>query len=226
MILKIILGIFCFIVLFHLITKKYLNPYKLNVFIGKKGSGKSTLLTKLTVSYLKGGRAVYSTEKVTIKAPRKFRKQGIETISTKSLDPNKLFVMKFEEGSVLMIDEANLYGGYDNRQFKQMDPRTIEWYRLQRHYKVSVNLFTQSWDLDRKIRSLTDQFWIVRKYFRVFVIARRVIMRPVIVHPTGDAAARVADDFVEDSILMVPFGGAKAAFIPYWVKYFDSFKLN
>ena len=53
-----------FIVLFHLTTKKYLNPYKLIFIFGKKGSGKSTLLSKYAFQYLSKGWNVYATEPI------------------------------------------------------------------------------------------------------------------------------------------------------------------
>ena len=50
------MGIFKFIfwlivagVVFHLCTKKYINPYKLYMVFGKKGSGKSTLPSGFSV---------------------------------------------------------------------------------------------------------------------------------------------------------------------------------
>lgn len=224
--------LFFSIFLWHLLTKKYLNPNKLRVFIGKKGCGKSTLYTKDAATALRRGRTVYGNEPVSITVKRRgsvFRKTSqpvaVEVRSTKKLvDPSKPYLQRYEPGSLILIDEASLINGYDNRQFKSMDPKTIEWYRLQRHYRVAVNLYTQSWDIDKKLRSLTDEFFLCNKVLRVFAIARRIIMKPIIVHPTGETAAHVADDFIEDGLLLAPFGGMRIAFIPRWVKLFDSFK--
>lgn len=47
------------ILIWHLLTKKYLNPYQLIIIFGKKGCGKSTLLQKLAVYYRKRGYHVY-----------------------------------------------------------------------------------------------------------------------------------------------------------------------
>lgn len=47
------------IIIWHLLTKKYLNPYQLIIIFGKKGCGKSTLLQKLAVYYRKRGYHVY-----------------------------------------------------------------------------------------------------------------------------------------------------------------------
>lgn len=37
--------VFCLLI-FHISTKKFVNPYKLIFIFGKKGAGKSTLLAK------------------------------------------------------------------------------------------------------------------------------------------------------------------------------------
>lgn len=54
-----ILIIVSLIIIWHLLTKKYLNPYTLTIIFGKKGCGKSTLLQKLAVYYKKQGYNVY-----------------------------------------------------------------------------------------------------------------------------------------------------------------------
>lgn len=52
-------SIIVVILVWHLLTKKYLNPYTLTIIFGKKGCGKSTLLQKLAVHYRKKGYHVY-----------------------------------------------------------------------------------------------------------------------------------------------------------------------
>ena len=44
-----VLIIFCLV--FHRLTRSFLNPYKLVFVFGKKGSGKSTLIQKLSNQY-------------------------------------------------------------------------------------------------------------------------------------------------------------------------------
>lgn len=198
--------------LFTVLTKPYLNPYKLIFVFGKKGSGKSTLLTKLSQRYLKNKWTVYSTE--------------VEKTSTdiKWLNPRRLYDYKFPPHTCIFIDEASLI--WDNRDFKTMDKRIIEWFRYQRHHKCRVYLFSQSWDVDLKIRSLCDEFYLVRKYLRVFVIGSRIIRKPVVVHPSADAPARIDDDMIVDPPFMAFFGGKIFAFIPYWAKFFDSHRTD
>lgn len=222
-ILYIIFGIIVFALVWHYSTIRFLNPYKLVFWFGKKGSGKSTLLTKLAVKELLAGKDVYSTED--IRFVKKDKKSGEKIVlESKKIEPDRIYSYKFKAGSVVFVDEVNLIPGFDNRDFRNMDKRVIEWFRLQRHYKVTCHLFSQSFDVDRKVRSLCDDMFIVQKFARVLVVARHLVRKPVVVHPGPDSPARIDDDIVEDGLLLAPFGGMKIAFIPKWTRLFDSFK--
>lgn len=198
-----------FIALFCYVTRNYVNPYKLIFVFGKKGSGKSTLLTKLAVRYSKKKWTVYTTENI----------PGTHNIT----DPKQIYKMDFPERSCILIDEVSLI--WDNRDFKLMDKRVVEWFRYQRHHKCRVYFFSQTFDIDKKLRDLADDMFLVNKYFRVFVIAKHIVRKPVVVHPGPDSPARIDDDMVVDGPLLWLFGGRIAAFIPYWAKFFDSHKL-
>lgn len=73
-----IFGI-CFVVLiFHLLTKKFLEDSQFNYLVGKPGSGKSTFLTKIAAESFMQGKHVYSSETITVtlrnpRLPRLFR---------------------------------------------------------------------------------------------------------------------------------------------------------
>ena len=196
-------------VVFHKLTKKYLNPYKLVFVFGKKGSGKSTLIQKLSNQYYKNGWTVYSTE---------------ESLNPEILpiDPKNIYNYEFPEHSCIFIDEVSLI--WDNRDFKTMDKKVIEWFRYQRHHKCRVFLFSQTFDIDKKLRDLTDEMYLVNKYFRVLVRAKRILRKPIVVHPSPEAPARIDEDLIVDGPLMAFFGGRLYAFIPYWAKKYDSFK--
>lgn len=198
-----------FTVVFHNATKKYLNPYKLVFVFGKKGSGKSTLIQKLSNKYYKNGWTVYSTE---------------ESLNPEILpiDPKNIYNYEFPEHSCIFIDEVSLI--WDNRDFKTMDKKVIEWFRYQRHHKCRVFLFSQTFDIDKKLRDLTDEMYLVNKYFRVLVRAKRILRKPIVVHPSPEAPARIDEDLIVDGPLMAFFGGRLYAFIPYWAKKYDSFK--
>lgn len=218
MIFWICAGFLAVVLIYHFLTKKYLNPYKLIFVFGKKGSGKSTFLTKLSVKYLRKGWNVYSTEVKPV--------DGVEIPAILKnvtyVEPRRLYSYNFPPNSCIFIDEASLI--WDNRDFKTMDKRIIEWYRYQRHHRCRVYLFSQSWDVDSKIRSLCDDFYLCEKKLRVFSVASHIVRKPVVVHPSPDAPARIDDDMIVDGPLLTFFGGKMFAFIPYWAKFFDSHK--
>lgn len=110
-------------VVWDLSTRKYLNPYKLHFFIGKKGSGKSTLLTKIALQSLKKGRTVFSTEPIP---------------GTYVLKPEDIGFYEFPPNSVILIDEVSLI--WPNRDWKKLKSEVVEWFRLQRHRRASYGL--------------------------------------------------------------------------------------
>lgn len=204
-----LLFLFLFIFVFCLVTRNYVNPYKLIFVFGKKGSGKSTLLTKLAIQYSRKKWSVFTTENI----------PGTHNIS----DPRQIFCMNFPPKSCIFIDEVSLI--WDNRDFKNMDKRVIEWFRYQRHHKCRVYFFSQTFDIDKKLRDLADDMFLVNKFLRVFVVAKHIVRKPVVVHPGPDSPARIDDDMVVDGPLLTLFGGRIFAFIPHWTKFFDSHKL-
>lgn len=218
--LYIVFGLILFGLFYHFTTLKWLNKYRLLFFFGKKGHGKSTLLTKDAYTAFKKGRKVYSNSDITFQIRDKKTRQKI-TVSTLPLDPSNIWTYQFEPNSLVLIDEASLI--WSNRDFKTIDRRVIRWFQQQRKVKVEVRLYSVSFDIDKKLRDLVDEMYLVRKYFRVFTVARHVVRKPVIVHPLGDAPASIQDDFVEDPPLMFAFGGLRCAFIPRWAKLFDTY---
>lgn len=195
---------------FVALTQSYVNPYKLIFLFGKKGSGKSTLLTKIAYRYNKRGWTVYTTEHLPY----------LNDIA----DPKKICDIEFPEKSCILIDEVSLI--WDNRNFKNMDPKVVEWFRYQRHHKCRVYFFSQTFDIDKKLRDLADEMYLVNKYFRVFVVASHIVRKPVVVHPGPESPARIDDDMIVDGPLLTFFGGKLFAFIPYWARKFNSFKLD
>lgn len=195
-----------FIAVFHFATRKYVNPYKLTMIFGKKGSGKSTLLTKLALQYQSRNIPVFSTERI----PGCFL-----------IYPEDIGYVEFPPGSVLLIDEVGMI--WDNRNFKTFKPEVRDWFKLQRHRKVRVYLFSQTFDVDKKIRDLTDEMFLVEKKFRVFSYAKRILKRTVLNKSSAEAPAKIDEDLVFDSLLFFWNGSRRFTFIPRYAKYYDSF---
>lgn len=189
---------------------KFRNPYKLIMVFGKKGSGKTTLITKLARKYLKRGIEVYST---------------IDVPGCRTFDVSLVGKCNFPEYSVVFIDEVGMI--WDNRQYKSFSNDVRDWFKLQRHNKVTVYLFSQTFDVDIKLRNLTDYMYLVQNHFGVLSIARKIMRGIVIVNPDGQSEARIADSLEFEPFILSLFGLKSwiITWVPAWVKYFDSFDL-
>lgn len=225
-IFKIILIAIFLLLLYHFLTKKFVNPYKLIFLFGKKGSGKSTLLAKLTARYLRRGWTVFSTECPHSSDDEKYYDFTVsaEARTVNFINPAKIYEYSFPRNSCILIDEVSLI--WDNRDFKRMDKKVIEWFRYQRKHGCRVYFFSQTFDIDKKLRDLADEMYLVNKYFRVLVVASHIVRKPVVVHPGPESPARIDDDMVVDGPLMTFFGGKIFAWIPYWAKRYDTNAIN
>lgn len=189
----------------HFATKKYLNPYKLTMVFGKKGSGKSTLMVRMAYEYLAMGWTVFCTERLDGCIHIDYKDIGYKHIPPQSL---------------LLVDEVGMI--WDNRNYKDFKPQVRDWFKLQRHYKVKVVLFSQTFDIDKKLRDLTDEMFLCTNVLRVFSWAKRITRRVVLVQPGPDTPARIDEELAYDLFLWWPFGSRILTFIPSWAPFFDS----
>lgn len=206
MLLILMAFIVAFLAVFHFSTRKYLNPYKLIFIFAKKGQGKSTLLTKIALQHLKRGWHVYSTEPI----------PGCYLIA-----PEDIGYFEFPWHSLVVIDEIGMI--WDNRNFKSFKPEVRDWFKLQRHRKIKVICASQSFDVDKKIRDLADDMFLLQKKFRVFSYGKRILKILDITEATGDSESRIVDNLKFDSILWFWAGSRTLTFIPAWTKYFNTF---
>lgn len=192
---------------FMYLTYKFRNPYKLVMVFGKKGSGKTTFLAKTAYKYLKKGYHVFSTEKI----PGCYH-----------FDVQKIGDITFPENSVLLIDEVGMI--WDNRNFKTFRPEVRDYFKYQRHEKHIVYLFSQTFDVDLKLRNLTDCMYLCRCHFGWLSVARKIKRSIILVHPQGDAESRIADDLDFEPIWWSLFGAETCVFtfIPRWTCLFNS----
>lgn len=188
---------------------KYRNPYKLIMVFGKKGSGKTTFLTKTAIKYIKKGRPVYST---------------VYVPGAHLFDVNKIGIMGFPRNSVIFIDEVGMI--WDNRNFKNFRPEVRDYFKLQRHYGHTVYLFSQTFDIDIKLRNLTDSMYLVRCHMGWFSVAKKIRRDIMLVEPTGESEARIADSLEFEPFWMLLFGAPTRIFtyIPHWTRFFDSYE--
>ena len=204
--LGIVLLFFIAIFIYNKLTAKYVSPYTLEIYFGRKGCGKSTMLQKLATKYHKIGWNVYADE---------------DTCSlpfVHIIDASKLWEYEYSPNSVILIDEVNLK--WDNRDFKSFPKPLQRFLRLQRHYRCKIVMFSQTYDCDAKIRNLADTLYVQNKLLRVFAIARPYVKTPVVLTSLETRTeGRISDDFKP-----LKWWRSQVAFIPHWVKTFDSFK--
>lgn len=203
-----VLGVMLFL-LWHMI--KYRNPYKLFMVFGKKGSGKSTLMCKLALKYSKKGYTVYCNSYIP---------------GTYYFDATDVGFYHFPENSVLLIDEVGMI--WDSRDFKSFKKEVRDYFKLQRHYKHIVYLFSQSFDVDKKLRDLTDNMYMITNVMNCFSVARRVTKVITVSHGDKNSSgeSKIIDDYRIDPLIFFMFGSIKFTYIPKYVKYFNSFDVS
>lgn len=201
-----IFFVLAFLFLFHTLTKEYLNPYKLTMVFGPKGSGKTTTLTYLALKYMKMGWTVYSTEPI----PGTFPISG-----------DLVGYVHLKQNSVLLVDEVGCI--WDNRDFKSFKKEVRNWFKYQRHYRVRVYLFSQTFDIDKKLRDLTDDMFLMQRKFRVFTWAKRIVKKIVLVEASAESPSKIDENLSFDPFLFWIFGSRMLIYIPKYAKLFDSF---
>lgn len=190
------------------ITSKFNSPYTLDVIFGKKGCGKSTTLNKLAFKYYSKGWNVFCD-----------LNDSMQSFVTQ-IDASQLWKYKLPANSVVFVGEANLH--WDNRDFKDFPKPLQKYFRKQRHKRVKIILFSQTYDTDKKIRDLADRLYIATKKLKIWTCCTPYVKTPCIV-PAREAkdTAKLTDDFVKVPFFM--FQGI-TTFIPRWVNSFDSFE--
>lgn len=190
---------------FYRVSLDYKNPYKLIMIFGKKGSGKNTLLTKWSIMYNKLGYTVFSDS---------------EIFNTYKLDTNWIGKYDFPKNSVLLIQEAGIT--WDNRNFKSFPQEVRDFFKLQRHKNVIVVLASQSFDVDKKLRDLTDEMYLITNCMRIFSIAKR-INKKITIHKADKDDTNSESFLTESYSFDLPFFW-KFTYIPRYVRYFNSFE--
>lgn len=186
-------------------TRKYCNPYTLTMVFGKKGCGKTTYLTKLAYNHWRDGWLVFSTENIE---------------HTIHIDYSDIGRYWFPEHSVILVDEVGMI--WDSRDFKNFKNEVRDWFKYQRHNKVKVYLFSQTFDIDKKLRDLTDQMYLLVKLFRVFSYGKKIDKHIVLNNSTAEAPSTIAENLKFEPFIFFFLGTRTLTYIPHWSKGFDS----
>lgn len=124
--------------------------------------------------------------------------------------------------SVLLIDEVGMI--WDNRNYKAFREDVRDFFKLQRHYECIVYLFSQSFDIDLKLRTLTDAMYLCTTPLPFLSVVRRIKRTIVLVQPNNESEGRIADSLEFVSPLLNLFGAhsLQLTYIPKYAKYFDT----
>ena len=200
--------IFLLIIVFliiNLIGKNYQNPYKLIMIFGKKGSGKTTYFTKISLNCLRKGIKCYST---------------VPIFGSVLFDVNDIGFKQFEPESVILIDEVGTI--WDNRNFKNFKTEVRDFFKYQRHYRLTVYLASQTFDIDKKLRDLTDEMYLLECFSNIFSLAKK-INKKITIHNSDDENS---ESFLTESYAFSWIFDWRLTFIPRYKYFFDSYEVK
>lgn len=192
------------IIFLNLKYKSYNNPYKLYMIFGKKGSGKSTLLCKIALRYLKKGYTVYT------------NMEDMCIHEVRIIEAEKLGEFVPEPKSCILLDEVGML--YDNRDFKKFKPEVRDFFKLQRHYSCVVYLASQTFDIDKKLRDLTDRMFLITAITPWLSLSRPISKRIGLVEASSQGESRIVEN-----LRFMFITNWRFTFIPKYAKYFNSF---
>lgn len=126
------------------IDKYCRNPYKLYAVVGSKGSGKSLYMSRMANEWLhKSKGCIYSN-------------MGIG----EDLSP-RYWEAHYPPDSLILIDEIGVV--HSNREFKTMPRECVEFFKMQRKYRLTIVVSSQTMDFDKKIRDLCDRIYVCNR---------------------------------------------------------------
>lgn len=187
---------------FYIVSRPFKSDYLLKIIFGRKGSGKSTLLTKYSVMFNRLGWHVFSDSPI---------------FGTYKLNPDWIGVYDFPENSVLLIDEGAIV--FHQRNWKQFKNTMKDFFVLQRHKRVYVIVASQSFNLDKVVRDLSDCLYLCVNYLGIFTVAKKIHRGVKLANQESDSEGFIGDSYTWELPWHWDF-----VYIPRWVKFFNSFR--
>lgn len=185
-------------------------------FFGLPGCGKTTLLTKIALSAVSSGRYKNVYTNVHIAVP------GVTYIEFDFLGRYDI------RDACVLIDEAMVHCG--DRDYKDFGKDRIWYFVEHRHMSCDVYLFSQEADgVDKKIRSLTDRMYYIKKgvllgrwFSSVYYIPYGIVWPDE--NSNGENLGRIVMGYVKPSLLSRIF--AQRVYRPKYYPYFDSWEID
>lgn len=172
--------------------------------LGKKRSGKSTFLAWCAIHYHLRGRKVYSTSPLPC---------------ARLINYEDIGLAHFPPKSVILIDEVGMI--WDNRNFKNFKDSVRDYFKLQGHYKHTVIMASQSYDVDKKIRDLADMLGVVENFGFNLTRIRWISRRITLTEAMGDQPSSISESL---KFRFPLFGGNCMVYRPLWYPFFDSYE--
>lgn len=189
-----------------------------SLYFGLPGCGKTTMLTKLALKAVKGGRYINVYTNVRLNIP------GVTLIDNECIGQYEL------RDCLLLIDEATLFA--DSRDYKNFSKGRLSYFLEHRHRNADIILFTQQWDgVDRKIRTITDRVYYIKKGFLLghwvsscYRIPYDIIIPDPKKNNGGEKLGEIVQGYCKPPFLVRLF--AKRIYRPRYYSYFDSWELD
>jgi len=145
------------------------------LYFGIPGSGKSTIAALIA--------------KKTMKKKKRRVLSNFAIKGTYVLNKDDIGVYDMSN-SLLIVDEAGV--DYDNRNWKNnLNPNQVYFYKHYRHYNCDIVMFSQSIDIDIKLRNLADKYRIVKKSLIPFFVKTKLIKKKIDINKeTGEIIDR------------------------------------
>lgn len=185
-------------------------------FFGLPGCGKTTTLTWLAMSGVSSQNYDHVYGNVHLTVPG-FTYVPFDVIGTYRL-----------QHCLVLIDEAMVECG--DREHKSFSKEKLQYFVEHRHYHCDIVLFSQEPDgVDKKIRSITDNMYYVRKGFFTGHWFSTIIKIPYgIVWPTensnGENLGKIVMGYKKPPLFATVF--AKRLYRPRYYPYFDSWEIE
>ncbi|MBE6922885.1 MAG: hypothetical protein E7465_06865 [Ruminococcaceae bacterium] len=189
-----------------------------SLYFGLPGCGKTTMLSMLALKGVKDVRYTYVYTNVQLNIP-----------GTTFIDNDCIGQFELKD-CLLLIDEATLFA--DSRDYKNFSKGRLSYFLEHRHRNADIILFTQQWDgVDRKIRTITDRVYYVKKGLLLghwistcYRIPYGIIIPDPKKNQGGEKLGEIIQGYCKPPLLARLF--ARRIYRPRYYKYFDSWELD
>lgn len=199
----------------------------ITIYFGSPGCGKTT---HIMYSVRKQQKAIKKYRRSLLKlfkdCPRQYYFTNVKSAKFPYYPSNAVGHFALPEDSIYYLDEAGI--DYNNRKYKSLSQEAIEYFKLHRHYRHDINLYSQSWeDMDITLRRLADRLYYLRRVgpFTFVHRIRKYVTIEKDKHQIIDGYKFFSPLW---SLLPSWLGGIdslKIFFRPLYYKYFDSYDI-